>query len=119
MPVKRSLVFLGLALSCVAVHAQTADQLQKATATGVTASGSNARVAVDLCQFDKKRVESYKAAQKQAFAADKNFESDWNTGWQQGQVSVTNYTKLKSTNAQDFEQTKSDTCSGLAEDMKP
>jgi hypothetical protein len=119
MLVKRNLVFLGLAFSCVAVHAQTADQLQKATATGVIASGSNARVATDLCQFDKNRVESYKVAQKQVFAVYKNFESDWTAGWQQGQVSVASYTKLKSTNAREFEQTKSDTCSGLAEDMKP
>lgn len=47
------------------------------------------------------------------------FESDWYSVRQPGQVSVANCTKLKSIDAQDFEQTTSDTCSGLADDGTP
>ncbi|PFH20994.1 MULTISPECIES: hypothetical protein [Burkholderia] len=110
---RKFVVCIGLGMLAAGADAQSQDQMQKLASLGVNLAGSNARIASDVCQIDKARIDAYKEASHKQFANDANFAVDWAAGWQKAQVTVTGYAQMKNRDPAGYERQKAATCSDL------
>lgn len=113
-------VALGILLCnpTIPAYAQSAEQMKQTAVTGAQISGGVARIAADVCQIDRKLIDTYKERARKSYAAGENFEGNWIIGWNNQQHAVDDIMKLEANSHDEFALRRSETCARINEEMK-
>jgi len=80
---------------------------------GVRTCGNIARGAADICHIDAAKVERFKAAARQNFAAAPDFDGAWNLGYTEAQSAVDRFARLKSSDPSEYAKELHEACPAL------
>ena len=123
MTIKTVLTGVFVAVIGCAASAQTQQRVQQEgqqapspeslAMEGVSTCGNIARGAADVCHIDAAKIERFKAAARQNFAAAPDFDGAWNLGYTEAQSAVDRFAKLKSSNPAEYAKELHEACPAL------
>lgn len=104
----------------LAAHAQAQERVQQQASSpeslameGARTCGNIARGAADVCHIDAAKIERFKTAARQNFAAAPDFDGAWKLGYTEAQSAVERFARLKSTDPAEYAKEIHEACPAL------
>ncbi|MDR5749990.1 MULTISPECIES: hypothetical protein [unclassified Caballeronia] len=106
--------------ACAEAHERVQQQAQQQAPSpqslameGARTCGNIARGAADVCHIDAAKIERFKTAARQNFAAAPDFDGAWKLGYTEAQSAVDRFARLKSTDPAEYAKEIHEACPAL------